>query len=75
MSVMISEVYEAFREAGVADEKARAAATAIADFRDDISDLKSDNKAIKAELAMIKWIVSGIGFGVLLLVIKSFWPM
>ena len=72
---MISEVYEAFREAGVADEKARAAATAIADFRDDISDLKSDNKAIKAELAMIKWIVSGIGFGVLLLVIKSFWPM
>jgi hypothetical protein len=29
---------------------------------------------VKAELAMVKWIVSGVGFGVLLLVLRSFWP-
>jgi hypothetical protein len=28
----------------------------------------------EAELGMVKWIVSGIGFGVLLLVLRSFWP-
>jgi hypothetical protein len=33
-----------------------------------------DLAAVKAELAMVKWIVSGIGFGVLLLVLRSFWP-
>jgi hypothetical protein len=29
---------------------------------------------VEAELGMVKWIVSGVGFGVLLLVLRSFWP-
>ncbi len=29
---------------------------------------------LQAELASLKWMVSGIGFGILLLVIRSFWP-
>lgn len=28
---------------------------------------------VEAELGMVKWIVSGVGFGVLLLVLRSFW--
>ncbi len=67
MSVMISEVYEAFRDAGVSDEEARAAAESIASLEPRLD-------RIDAELSIIKWIVSGIGFGVLLLVLKSFWP-
>lgn len=33
-----------------------------------------DLKLVQAELAMLKWMIGGIGFGVLLLVLRSFWP-
>ena len=92
---MIAEVYDALKEAGASDEKAKAAAMAIADYRNrfdridldlgslkvdvpiikaDVTALKTDLAVVRAELAMVKWIVSGIGFGVLLLVLRSFWP-
>jgi hypothetical protein len=41
----------------------------------EISSLKLDLAVVKAELALVKWLVSGIGFGVVLLVLKSFWPV
>jgi hypothetical protein len=47
---MIAEVYEAFRSAGADDDKARAAATAIAEYNRDISE-------IKANLALLKWMI------------------
>ena len=50
MTTMIAEVYDALKSAGAEDDKARAAATAIADYQRDIADLKSDVK-------LIKWIV------------------
>ena len=50
MTTMIAEVYDAFKSAGAEDDKARAAATAIADYQRDIADLKGDMK-------LIKWIV------------------
>jgi hypothetical protein len=40
----------------------------------EIFSLKLDLAVVKAELALVKWLVSGIGFGVVLLVLKSFWP-
>jgi hypothetical protein len=40
----------------------------------DLAGVKIDLAATKAELALVKWLVGGIGFGVFLLVIKSFWP-
>lgn len=48
------------------------------DNRFDSLDLKlasvdGELAVIKAELAMVTWIVSGVGFGVVLLVIRSFW--
>ncbi len=69
---MITEVYEAFIAAGAPDDKAKAAAQSIADYENRFDRIDSDLKVVKAELAMVKWIVSGIGFGVLLLTIKSF---
>jgi len=102
MSTMIAELYDALKEAGASEEKAKAAAVALADYRNrfdridldlgslkgdvstikgelpvlkaDVTALKTDLAVVKAELAMVKWIVSGVGFGVLLLVSRSFWP-
>jgi hypothetical protein len=88
MATMIVELYEALKAAGAPDDKAQAAAKALAitDDRFDRVDAKVttvDSKlaivqvelaTVKGELAMVKWIVSGIGFGVLLLVLRSFWP-
>ena len=113
---MIAEVYDALKEAGASEEKAKAAATALADYgnrldridlelgtlkleiggvksdgttlksdvgslktdiaslKSDVASLRTDLGVVKAELAMVKWVVSGIGFGVLLLVLCSFWP-
>ncbi len=75
MSTMISEVYDAFIEAGATPEKAKAAAQALADYDNRFGRLETDMAQVKAELAMVKWLVSGIGFGVLLLVLRSFWPV
>ena len=50
MTTMIAEVYVAFKSAGADDDKALAAASAIADYQRDIAELKGDVK-------LIKWIV------------------
>ena len=50
MTTMIAEVYDAFKSAGADDDKALAAASAIADYQRDIAELKGDVK-------LIKWIV------------------
>ncbi|EGV16642.1 hypothetical protein [Thiocapsa marina] len=47
---MIAEVYDALLSAGADDEKARAAAKAIAEYNRDISELRSN-------LALLKWMV------------------
>jgi hypothetical protein len=74
MSTMIAELYDALREAGASEEKAKAAATALANYEGRFDRIDVDLATVKAELAMVKWIVSGVGFGVLLLVLRSFWP-
>jgi len=65
MSTMIVEVYEALKEAGASDAKARAAASAIADY--DMRFVK-----IEADLLVLKWMVGAILAGVTSLVIKAF---
>jgi hypothetical protein len=80
MSTMVAEVSEALRDAGASKEKSRAAAVALADYdnRFDRIDLKlapidGELVVVKAELGMVKWIVSGVGFGVILLVLRRCW--
>ena len=67
MATMISEVYEAFRAAGVPEDKARKAAEAVAD-------LNSRLGIIEAKLTLLQWLQSGVGFGILFLVVKSLLP-
>ena len=38
------------------------------------AEIRQNIAVVKAELTMVKWIVSGVGFGMLLLLIRSFWP-
>ena len=40
-----------------------------------VGELKVGLAAVRAELGMVKWMGSGIGAGMLLLVVQSFWPM
>ena len=88
MATMIVELYDALKAAGAPEDKAQAAAVAVArtDDRFDRLDIKLDGTdtklttlqvelaTVKAELGMVKGIVSGVGFGVVLLVLRSFWP-
>ena len=67
MATMISEVYEAFRAAGVPEDKARKAAEAVAD-------LNSRLGIIEAKLTLLQWLQSGVGFSILFLVVKSLLP-
>lgn len=67
MATMISEVYEAFRAAGVPEDKARKAAEAVAE-------LNSGLGIIEAKLTMLQWLQSGVGFGILFLIVKSLLP-
>ena len=29
---------------------------------------------LQAELGMLKWMIGGVGFGLVLLIVRSFWP-
>jgi hypothetical protein len=55
MTTVISEVYEAFRAAGVDDDKARKAAEALP--AESLA-TKTDIAEVKAELKVIKWMVA-----------------
>ena len=72
MATMISEVYEAFRAAGVPEDKARKAAEAVADLR--ANGPHSRLGIIEAKLTMVQWLQSGVGLGILFLVVKSLLP-
>jgi hypothetical protein len=61
MSTMISEVYDAFREAGASEEKSRKAAEAVAAFDTRFHNLeRSMDKRfsdLERDMAVLKWMV------------------
>ncbi len=74
MSMMIAELYDALKDAGASEDAAKKAAKAIADYNSRFDIIDRNIVVLQPELAMIKWLAGGIGFGVLLLVINSFIP-
>ncbi len=64
MSTMEAKVFEAFRSAGAAADKASAAAQAL-------SRRDSEVASLKADVQLLKWMVGFIGAGVDTLVIKD----
>lgn len=57
MSTMIIEVYDAFKSAGASEEKATAAAKAIADYDNRFSKIETEPSTIKGELSALKIMV------------------
>ena len=46
----------------------------VGGLKQDVGRLKVGLAVVKAELAMVKWMVSGVGFGMALLLVRTFWP-
>jgi hypothetical protein len=78
MAVMVVELYEALKEAGASDERAQAAARAMADYntRFDRLDAKIDTglAEVKAQITMLKWMNGAVMGGVAALIIETFFP-
>ena len=67
--MMITEVYEAFKDAGVSEDKARLAAKAITS---ESLATKGDIIRIEKELSIIKWMLGIVIAAVILPLIRDF---
>ncbi len=65
MTTMVVEIYDAFRDAGASEEKAKKAAEAMANYDNRFS-------RIEADLLVVKWMVGTILAGVTALVLRAF---
>lgn len=79
MTTMITELYDALKEAGASDEKAKAAAEAIADYEkhftrieSGLTDLKAEVKVLKIEINLVKWMLGFVIAGIVSMIIKLF---
>lgn len=62
---MMAELYSALKEAGASEERAVKAAEEAAGYENRLARIESD-------LLVMKWMLGGVGGGVLTLVIKAF---
>ena len=65
MTTMLAELYDALLAAGAPEDKARAAAKAVADYDARFS-------KIEADLLVLKWMTGFIVAGIASLVVKAF---
>lgn len=72
MSTMIYEIYDALKDAGASEEKARAAAEALTSYNERFNSIDTKLAVIEPEIKMLKLLNSAIGIGVLSLLIKAY---
>lgn len=87
MPAMLSEVYDALREAGASEDKSRAAARAVADFDARFQKLEFDQATrqnkfeadtkerfvrLEGDLTLLKWMVGAVLAGVIALIARAF---
>ncbi len=71
----VREEIEGVREEiGAVREEIGAVRGEIGTVRGEVQNLDKRLAVVERELELIRWIVGGVGFGILLLVIRSFWP-
>lgn len=58
MPAMISEIYDAFREAGTSEEKARKAAEAMASFEHRFAQVERSFERIEGRLNLLNWMIA-----------------
>ena len=75
MSMIIAEVYEAFKDAGASEEKAQQAARAITDeniaTKGDIARLEKEIVAIRSDVTLLKWMIGVVIAAVVLPLIRD----
>jgi len=74
MSKAVLEIYEALKLAGVPEDKAQAAAKAVAELsqEDRLSHIENELIEIKGEIKLIKWMLGVIIAGILSLILKTY---
>jgi tetrahydromethanopterin S-methyltransferase subunit G len=76
MAVMVIELYKALKEAGASEQKAQAAAQAMADHNTRFDKLESKVETgfaeVTAQITMLKWMNGIVIGGVAALIIKTF---
>ncbi len=72
MTTMISEVYDAFKEANVSDASARKASEAIAAYEARFANIDLKIEKIDGRLILVMWQLALLIGGVTALVIKAF---
>ncbi|WP_166142378.1 integrase [Methylosinus sp. RM1] len=58
MSTIVTEIYDALREAGASEEKARKAAEVVANFDSKNSDVQHEFALLKGEFSTVKWMLA-----------------
>jgi hypothetical protein len=72
MTTMISEVYEAFKEAKVSDATARKAAEAVAAYETRFASVELKIEQMNGRLTLIQWMLALLIGGVASLIVKAF---
>lgn len=72
MTAMISEVYEAFKEANVSDATARKAAEAVAAYEARFAGIELKIERVDGRLTLIQWMLAALLGGVASLIVKAF---
>ena len=76
MTTMITEVYDALKSAGADEDKARAAAQAIASYQRDPTELRTEMRTefadVRGELKLLKWMLGLVLAGIASLIVKAF---
>ncbi len=58
MSTMVAEVYDALRDAGASEEKARKAAEVMASFDTQHQDIRHEFAVLRGEFSTVKWMLA-----------------
>jgi hypothetical protein len=72
MTTMIAEFYEALKAAGAPEDKAEAAAKALADHERRFDSVDGKLAALEAQVTMVEWITGATFAGVLALILRAF---
>lgn len=57
MATMISEIYDALKEVGASDEKARSAAEAVAEYQDRFTRFEVRQEKLEGRMNLLQWMV------------------
>ena len=72
MKLMIAEIYDAFIAAGTDEKKSRAAAEAVADYQEQINNIKTSIYDIRGLLKSLDWKLNFILAFLVALLLKIF---